>query len=193
MQDTLLPVALYVGGPAEVDYFGQATALYPLFDLPAPMIAMRARFRLLPARTRALLQELGLVADDLSASADALFAKLAVRTPIAPIAGDVLADLDRALDAAAADAALARAAARTKHSVHRAIDRFRRRQERAAIDRDATLRGRLERLQAWLAPGGAPQERVLCFAPFAAKVGIDAFVRALAVDPLAPALKDVAL
>ena len=58
----LFPTAAYVGGPAECSYLGQCAALYDLFDLPVPLVAPRARFRLIDGRTRARLDALGLVA-----------------------------------------------------------------------------------------------------------------------------------
>ena len=42
MQDHLLPTAAYVGGPAEVAYWAQVYALYPLFDLAPPAVVPRA-------------------------------------------------------------------------------------------------------------------------------------------------------
>src|SRR6185312_11821050 len=60
VQDTLFPTAAYVGGPAECSYFGQCSALYDLFELPVPLVAPRARFRLVDPRTRERLDALGL-------------------------------------------------------------------------------------------------------------------------------------
>jgi uncharacterized protein YllA (UPF0747 family) len=53
VQDTLLETALYVGGPAEVDYFAQAACLYAVFDLPPPIVALRGRIRLITPRIAA--------------------------------------------------------------------------------------------------------------------------------------------
>ena len=48
VQDTLLPTAAYVGGPAEVDYFAQlAAALSRCSGSPPPLVVPRARFRLI--------------------------------------------------------------------------------------------------------------------------------------------------
>src|SRR5581483_3541503 len=44
VQDSLLPVAAYVGGPAEVSYFAQLAPLYEHFRLPPPLVVPRARF-----------------------------------------------------------------------------------------------------------------------------------------------------
>src|SRR5262249_4907532 len=38
VQDHLFPTAAYVGGPAEVAYWAQVLALYPLFDMEPPAV-----------------------------------------------------------------------------------------------------------------------------------------------------------
>lgn len=47
IQDSLFPTAAYVAGPAEIAYFAQIHALYPLFERPMPVIWPRASFTLL--------------------------------------------------------------------------------------------------------------------------------------------------
>ncbi|HVV52757.1 MAG TPA: bacillithiol biosynthesis cysteine-adding enzyme BshC, partial [Polyangia bacterium] len=76
VQDTLLPTAAYVGGPAEVSYFAQAAVLYQHFQLDMPLIVPRARFRCLDPHTRRRLGELGLGADDLARPDAELLARL---------------------------------------------------------------------------------------------------------------------
>ena len=66
VQDTLLPTAAYVGGPAEINYFAQLAPLYDHFGVAPPLVVPRARFRCLDPRTRRLLAELGLRADDVA-------------------------------------------------------------------------------------------------------------------------------
>jgi bacillithiol biosynthesis cysteine-adding enzyme BshC len=200
VQDALFPVAAYVGGPAELDYFAQATALYGVFELPAPLVAHRPRFRLLTAPVRRLLEELRLVPADLDRGDDALQSKLAGRHGVDPHAPSPswASELEHRLDLLdqrAPDPGLRRAADRTRHSVRRALERLERRYRRLALERERTTHDRLERLRDWLRPDGAPQERVHSFAPFAARTGVDAFVRAVvdAVDPLDPSLKDLEL
>ncbi len=60
MQDTLLPTAAYVGGPAEVAYFAQSAVLYKALDVPMPLVALRSGFTLLDARAQALLERFDL-------------------------------------------------------------------------------------------------------------------------------------
>jgi bacillithiol biosynthesis cysteine-adding enzyme BshC len=60
MQDYLLPTAAYVGGPAEVAYWAQVIALYPLFDQEPPAVAPRAGATLLEAKVARVLERFGL-------------------------------------------------------------------------------------------------------------------------------------
>src|SRR5262249_35160569 len=66
LQDSLLPTAAYVGGPAEVAYFSQLPPLYEAYGLAAPLVVPRARFCLLEQRTEGLLARTGLTASDVS-------------------------------------------------------------------------------------------------------------------------------
>jgi bacillithiol biosynthesis cysteine-adding enzyme BshC len=56
MQDFLFPTAAYVGGPAEVAYWGQVHALYPLFEMPAPAVSPRAGATLFESKTERTLE-----------------------------------------------------------------------------------------------------------------------------------------
>jgi len=56
VQDYLFPTAAYVGGPAEVAYWAQVYALYPLFDVEPPAIAPRAGATLLEPRVARVLE-----------------------------------------------------------------------------------------------------------------------------------------
>jgi len=60
MQDHLLPTAAYVGGPAEVAYWAQVYALYPLFEMTPPAIAPRAGATILEHKAAKTLQRFGI-------------------------------------------------------------------------------------------------------------------------------------
>jgi len=198
VQDWLLPTAAYVGGPAELDYFAQATALYDGFDLPPPLVAHRPRFRLVTPPARRLLDELGLAPVDLDRPRDALERQLSLRRGVDPHAPSPswAMELEHRLDLLdqrAADPGLRRAAHRTRATVRRALERLERRHHRLALEREQTATDRLTRLSEWLRPDGAPQERVYSFPAFAARTGLDALVRTIidAVDPFDPSVRDL--
>lgn len=191
VQDTLLPTAAYVGGPGEVAYFAQLPPLYRAFDRALPLVVPRARFRIVDERARRLLDRLGLAVADAERPEAELLARL--RRPGlggADVSDRLLAPFTRAhgeLSEALAPAGpdLARALARTRGSVERAIGKLAARVERAALYRDAALVDAVRRLRALLAPGGAPQERALGLAGFAARAGDRAIVERVlaAIDP----------
>jgi len=206
VQDTLLPTVAYVGGPAEVDYFAQLLPLYGAFDLAPPVVAPRARFRLIPREAQALLEALGLAPADFDRGADAVRTKVAARLPAshADAPGPAwLAELESRLDGYAAgpeasrDPAILRAVARTRAALRRNVAALARRHEHAVLARDGAAADRLARLTAWLRPTvhghAAPQERVYSFPWFAARAGCRPLVDAIlaAVDPLDPSPKDI--
>src|SRR5512140_702480 len=174
-QDALLPVAAYVGGPAELGYLAQVAPLYPMLGVRPALAVPRARFRLIDARTDALLRALLLSPAEVEVPREELIGRLGRRGREAP------ADLARRLlgglpDALAASAkkhpSLARAAQRTQVSVEKAVSRFAARHARALAEEDRTLVERVDRLQASLFPGGEPQERVHSLPFYAAHFGL---------------------
>jgi uncharacterized protein YllA (UPF0747 family) len=89
----------------------------------------------------------------------------------------------------------ARAIERTRQSVRRNLGRLQRRYQRALVAREETLAARVDRLQHWLFPDGAPQERVHAMPSYAALVGPSALIATIlaAVDPLKPAERELHL
>jgi bacillithiol synthase len=209
VQDTLLPTAAYVGGPAEVSYFAQTGPLYEHFRLAMPLIVPRARFRCLDTHTRRRLMELGLAADDLARPQAELVVGLPspvshgvpsaaaiserVATEIAPVVEQIAAAAT-ALDPG--DRNLTRAAERTRAHVARALARLTGRYARKLAERDGVALGRLERVQNALAPGGVPQERAYAWPSLAGRLGPAAlkalvFDRLTTVGPFTTSLQDL--
>jgi uncharacterized protein YllA (UPF0747 family) len=197
VQDALLPVAAYIGGPAELSYFAQLGPLYDHFGLPAPLVVPRARFRCVDARARRLLEELGLAPADLARPDAELVPRLPRALPPdapdpAALARRVTDEIAPAVDAIAraveasapADRNLARAAARTRVHVGRALERLTARYARTLAQRDGVALDRLARLRDALAPGGAPQERAYAWPSLAGRLGPLALKR-LVLDRLA--------
>ncbi|HSY41366.1 MAG TPA: bacillithiol biosynthesis cysteine-adding enzyme BshC, partial [Polyangia bacterium] len=210
VQDTLLPTAAYVGGPAEVSYFAQTGPLYEHFRLAMPLIVPRGRFRCLDPHTRRRLAELGLGADDVARPQAELVAGLPntasrelpraadltarVASEIAPVVAQIAAAAT-ALDPK--DRNLGRAAERTRAHVARALARLTGRYARKLAEREGVALGRLARVQNALAPGGVPQERAYAWPSLAGRLGPAAlkalvFERLAAVGPFTTALQDLA-
>jgi bacillithiol biosynthesis cysteine-adding enzyme BshC len=64
IQDTLLPTLVYVAGPSELAYLGQAQPLYQAFGRPHPVVFPRAAFTLLDSRTDRLMEKYRLNLED---------------------------------------------------------------------------------------------------------------------------------
>jgi uncharacterized protein YllA (UPF0747 family) len=188
LQDWLLPTAAYVGGPGEIGYLAQANALHPLFELEPPLVIPRARFRLITPPAKRLLEQLQLKPAD--AEDAELLARLAPPAPPGPNASWT-AELDARLDAYGDNSDVARA----RKSIRHAMARLERRHRHAALQRETTLAERVCRLQEWLFPGGAPQERVHGVPFYAAVTGIDRLREDIIsrIDVLQPTIEDLFL
>ncbi|HSS02613.1 MAG TPA: bacillithiol biosynthesis cysteine-adding enzyme BshC, partial [Kofleriaceae bacterium] len=200
VQDALLPTVAYVGGPAEVAYFAQLGPLYRAFERTPPLVVPRAKFRVTDHRTRKLLDRLGLAPSDAALSEESLLARL--RPPGADGA-DVARRLlepfvashgELAAELADAGPQIARALARTRGTVERAVGKLAGKVERARLYADAERVDAVRRVRALLAPGGAPQERTLCLAALAARVGDRELIERVlaAIDPFDGTLKELA-
>jgi len=186
LQDTLLPTVAYIGGPGELAYFAQLSPLYELAGRTLPLAVPRARFTLVTATARRLSEQLGLAVADASLPRAALAQRLShehghfestelhYRTLDEAVTAG-LAALQREADERR-DAGFGKHAKKTAELVHGALARLLDRSRRLALEADATTSERLTRFVALLAPHGAPQERVLGFAGFAAQVGIESLV-----------------
>jgi bacillithiol biosynthesis cysteine-adding enzyme BshC len=197
VQDTLLPTAAYVGGPAEVSYFAQLGPVYDRLGVPQPLIVPRARFRVVDAPTRRRLDALGLAAADAERPRGELVARLAASRSVATSAGQPTPDALRARAAGIApavdeiarallsvDGGASRAVARSRGSIDHALGRLLARYERALATRDAAALARLDKVVAALAPEGVPQERRYAWPSLAARLG-GAALRRLVLERLA--------
>jgi bacillithiol biosynthesis cysteine-adding enzyme BshC len=201
LQDTWLPTAAYIGGPGEIAYWAQLPRVYAHFGLPMPLVVPRARFRVVDDRSRALLDKLGLAADDLAAPRDALLSRLALPEGFdapeqveARMAAALAPEFTRLSEQMAAlDPNLAKTAARTEESVRDQIAKLVAKYARALAQRDQVAVERLDRLRGYLAPDGVPQERVHGLPYYASRWGTRGFAR-LVLDACVPfdgALRDL--
>lgn len=202
LQDSLLPTAAYVGGPAEVAYFAQLAPLYAAFGMTMPLIAPRARFRVLDDRAMRLLEKTGLSPDDASKSEDTLLAQLgeAESPALAPegLQSALKDAFERGLATTMAQVPHAslgmdRALGKAQAKVSRAIDTLRQSYASALLHRDAGKVDEVRRLRALLFPEEGPQERTYGVSYFASRYGDAAFLRCVleAVSPFDPRLKDL--
>lgn len=202
LQDTLLPTAAYVGGPAEVAYFAQLAPLYAAYDLPMPLIVPRARFRILEEKTLRLLARLHLEPDDALHPEDELLARRvggdatrldrdalekALLAPFEAVLPDVRPRLERA------GPGMSAAVEKTRATVAMAVSKLAGKYEKALLHQDHSLVEDMRRVKRMLYPNDAPQERFYGLPYFAARYGDRVFIeRVLArVAPFDPRQQDI--
>jgi bacillithiol biosynthesis cysteine-adding enzyme BshC len=177
IERSILPTVAYMGGPAELAYFAQTSAVAAALGLPLPLAVPRWACTLLEPAIAALMERNGITEDELR-DAHGPEGRLAhaalpaaIRDALAALRGAVDLGVD---DVAAGDAmglvspaAIEGARVHLRHRVARLERRYRAAAKQAAtamMTDVATVRGALR-------PNGIRQERVLNFVPFLARGG----------------------
>ena len=181
VQDSILPTAAYVGGPAELAYLAQAEVIYraTLGRMPVPL--HRSGFTLLDARSRRLLDRYQLAPADFFPGEQFLKERLALKLiprglaeTLAQTKSTAAAAIERLVDELKAfDPTLAKATERSRGKIayqlskieHKAGSELMSRDERAS--RDASY------LYGLLYPHRHLQERLYSILPFVARHGLD--------------------
>lgn len=179
MQDHLLPTAAYVGGPAEVAYWAQVYALYPLFDLAPPAVAPRAGATLLEAKVARVLDRFGLDWSSLAGDPEAAVqAGLRALLPedfgilFTRERGELEAVLDRLKTAVAAfDPSLESAITTAGHRFEREIEGLERKLMHVWKRRQDESVTQIRRAHGHLFPRGHLQERTVSMLGYAARYG----------------------
>ncbi len=180
-QDTILPTAAYVGGPAEVAYFAQSAVLYEAISGRLTPVLPRFSATLIePAVGAAMARHEVTLKDVLEAkTAEALAQRLGARAM--PSEGKRrLAAVGNAMDAElgaltgymeAMDASLGRSAEVAASKMRYQMNRLRRMAASFEVQKEASLRRHAEAMMLHLFPDGHPQERVVAGVHFLAQLG----------------------
>ena len=179
VQDSLLPSAGYVAGSSELNYFRQIEPLYPLFNLTRPLAIPRSSFLLLDAKTRRLINQLGLSPQQLfqpNLVQMVLNSQLPVDCRPDYLARELQTKVVGSITAAkarvgAVDAKMGTAFDRSEEKVGRAVSGVIDRYRKLVQERDRTMNERAEKLQLLIAPEQVPQERSYSFLAFWCKFG----------------------
>ncbi len=178
VERALVPSAAYLGGPSEIAYFAQTSAVADVLGVPQPLILPRWSCTLIEPSAAALLARYGTSLEELrdphgpetrlarAALPDALREALDALAHAVETETRRVAAADR--DGLVPEAVVEGARAHLSHRVSRLERRYLAAAKRGAqaVLRDlATLRGALY-------PGGERQERVLNFIPFLARGGM---------------------
>ena len=174
LQDALLPVSAYVGGPAEIAYFAQNDVVYQAILGRTTPILPRMSATLLEPEIAHLLARYGISLQDVWREPEALAQRLAARQmPIEgkrrlAAAGETL---ERELQAVTAwmesvDAGLGHSATIAASKMRYQMNRLRRLAANWELERAPALRRHAALLRQHLFPNGHLQERVLSAAWF---------------------------
>jgi bacillithiol biosynthesis cysteine-adding enzyme BshC len=169
-QDVLLPTAAYIGGPAEVAYFAQTAVLYERLLGRVTPVLPRLSATLIDAPTAQLLRHFELGIDDVfNTQADALAQRLGARSM--PVEGKrSLAaagrSLQEELDAVTGwmrglDENLGRSADVAASKMRYQMNRLRRLAANYQLQRDASIRRRVDSLVHAIYPERHLQERIV--------------------------------
>ena len=178
-QDTLLPTAAYVGGPAEIAYFAQSAVLSEAILGRITPVLPRLSATLLEPAIAAVMDKDEVQLPDAMTMAEELAQRLGARAmPIE--AKRKLAAVGNAMETelaalteylAGMDASLGRAAEVSASKMRYQMDRLRRMAATFELQKEASLRKHAEAITLHVFPGGHPQERVVAGVWFMAKYG----------------------
>lgn len=172
----ILPTATYVGGPGEVAYFAQVSAVAEALGVPVPRVVPRWSTTIVEPRIQELLESLNVTRGDLAShAAESKIAHALVPPEVAAALVQLRDGIRRgveSLGAAAGDLVDRRVLTGLDASLMHKLERGERRilaavkrRERAALERLGTVRGAL-------APFGGRQERTLSYVPFLSRWGL---------------------
>jgi bacillithiol synthase len=190
-QDTLLPTAAYVGGPAEIAYFAQSAVLYEaIFGTGhiTPVLPRLSATLLEPAIATVMDRDEIQLPDALT-TPEALAQRLGARAmpiegkrKLAAVGNAVETELDALTGyLAAMDSSLGRAAEVSASKMRYQINRLRRMAATFELQKEASLRKHAEAITLNVFPNGHPQERLIAGVWFMAQYGeglIDRLVEA---------------
>jgi bacillithiol biosynthesis cysteine-adding enzyme BshC len=178
-QDTLLPTAAYIGGPAEIAYFAQSAVLYEAILGRITPVLPRLSATLLEPAIATVMDKDELQLPDAMTTAEALAQRLGARAM--PIEGKrKLAAVGNAMETELSalteylggmDASLGRAAEVSGSKMRYQMSRLRRMAATFELQKEASLRKHAEAIVLNVFPGGHPQERVVAGVWFMARYG----------------------
>jgi bacillithiol biosynthesis cysteine-adding enzyme BshC len=177
MERQILPTVSYIGGPGEVAYFAQVSAVADALGVAVPRISSRWSGTLMEPQIDAILGRLDATMEDFT-DPHAMEGRVA-RQGVSPGVRGAIAELRAALDASSdllrrdgqTSDALARSIGTMRAGVEHRLERLERRYAAAIKQAGSEDLRDVAMARATLYPNGAPQERVLSFIPFLARYG----------------------
>ena len=177
VERSIIPTVAYIGGPAEVAYFAQVTAVADAMKTPRPVVVPRWSGMVMEPRIERILERYDLVPEDFR-DPHAVETRLA-RESLSPELVSRLKELRKSVEASTANLSSAPGADIVppavvdglKRNIAHRLDRLDRRYT-AAVKRDGNEALReIAIARGALFPEGVPQERALNFIPLLARYG----------------------
>ncbi len=188
VQQTLFPVAAYVGGPGEMSYWLQLKEVFEHFATPMPVVFPRAQALLLDTKTRKLRDKFGfghLEWYDPMESLEPRALRGVVRNPVLDALREHRAGVQHAVDALVSS--IDRSAGKDRNPGERAhqfaqhtmsnLDKLEHSFAQADKQQSEAVRAQLHRVVHTVAPFRKPQERVYCIVPWLFEHGWDLIPR----------------
>lgn len=173
LQDAVLPVALYLGGPAEMLYQWQIDPLFAVLGVQRSKLHPRVSATLVEPAVRRALDKTGIPLEQLFDAVETLktyqpdTGECPEALEVQRLAAPLVAHLD-ALQAGSGDPVIAKAAASIAYQAERAAKRL----AVLRVQKTKGTRQHLERIVAGVYPGGKLQERVNNMFYYLAKYGM---------------------
>lgn len=181
VQDSILPTAAYVGGPAELAYLAQAEVMYRTILGRMPVALHRSGFTLLDQRARKLMSRYQLSLADFFHGEDVLRQRLSAALIPPPLAGameqtrsavsQAIARLETEL--AGFDPTLQKASLKSRAKMEYQLSRIERKVARETLIRDQKASRDASYLYGLIYPHKHLQERLYSILPFLAKHGLE--------------------
>jgi bacillithiol synthase len=178
-QDTLFPHIAYIGGPAEVAYYGEYKGSYEAMGLPMPIVFPRTTVSLIEPKIKAVFEKYNIGPKDLFSGLDPLITRLVEgkQDPSADRELEVLeAKLNESLDrwgqaAEQWDKSLLQAVSTAKGAINHQLEGLARKLTQAYKRKNEELVAQVRKAALHLLPEGTLQERTFPAVPFLVKYG----------------------
>ena len=181
MQDSLLPTAAYIGGPAELAYLAQSEVLYQTLLGRMPVAAPRSGFTLLDERARKLMGRYGITITDCFHGEAKLKQRVASRLipeSLEITFEDVTSEIRNSLDRLyrelhSFDPTLGEALTRSRAKILYQLSKNQSKAGREALRRNTRIDESAAHLSSLVFPEHHLQERLYSILPFLARHGFD--------------------
>ncbi|MBM3295840.1 MAG: bacillithiol biosynthesis cysteine-adding enzyme BshC, partial [Candidatus Aminicenantes bacterium] len=192
-QDAILPTVAYIGGPAEIAYFGQMKGVYERFGLPMPVIYPRKSATVVEHKIGRVLEKFDLDVQDFWNGAEAVVRRVgeggipeSLSARLRRAAALVEEDFESlAGEVAAFEPTLKESAHLARGRMLQQLEFLERKIVQASKKREGVAVGQVRKAADHLYPGGRFQERVFNIVPYLIKYGpsfIDDLDEALDLD-----------